>query len=121
MPDGLDDGHCQMAQMPDGLEVVRSDNKAPLLSAPNPTVAAKGLELCSSIAKKVSSWFKIPPDLALLQELKRDFELRTSASGVQGLLKAILVSLIARGLDFEPELLFVSKGDVLAMIKAKLG
>ena len=100
---------------------MRSDNKAPLLSAPNPTVAAKGLELCSSIAKKVSSWFKIPPDLALLQELKRDFELRTSASGVQGLLKAILVSLIARGLDFEPELLFVSKGDVLAMIKAKLG
>ena len=56
-----------------------------------------------------------------LQNLKREFELRTSASGVQGLLKAILVSLMARGLDFEPELLFVSKGDVLAMIKAKLG
>ena len=69
------------------------------------------------IAKKVSSWFATPADLALLTELVKDHELSTQASAPGTILKALLVALLSRKFDYNPEHLLVSKTDIIALMK----
>ena len=83
----------------------------------NPSLTSPGNMLCADIAKKVSSWFVNPADLALLVELVKDFSMHTQATTPTTILKAILVALLARGYDFNPELLFVSRSDIMAIKK----
>lgn len=77
----------------------------------------KGNVLCGHIAKKVSSWFANPADLALLVELVKDYRLSTQATTPPTILKALLVALLSRGFDLNPEHLLVSRSDVMALMK----
>ena len=82
------------------------------------TLNAKGSTLCNHIAKKVSSWFVNPVDLALLVELVKDFGLPTRATTPATILKAMLIVLLSRGFDLNPEHLLVSRPDIMAMMKS---
>ena len=79
---------------------------------------AKGSTLCNHIAKKVSSWFVNPVDLALLVDLVKDFGLPTRATTPATILKAMLVVLLSRGFDLNPEHLLVSRPEIMAMMKS---
>ena len=57
--------------------VAKDPKKYVPLASKNPTLDAKGNTLCGIVAKKVSSWFVSPADLALLNELVKDFDLRS--------------------------------------------
>ena len=83
----------------------------------NPSLGPKGTTLCTNIAKKVSSWFQTPVDIGQLKTLVDDFKLRTEATTSGNMVKAILIALLARGFDYNPEQLLVSKADILAMTK----
>ena len=100
------------------LDIVAHDPKKYVpLTSKNPTLDAKGNTLCSHIAKKVSSWFATPADLALLTELVKDYVLPTQATTPATILKALLVALLSRKYDFNPEHLLVSKSDIIALMK----
>ena len=77
----------------------------------------KGNTLCGHIAKKVSSWFANTADLALLISLVKDYGLSTQATTPATILKALLVALLSRGLDLNPEHLLVSRSDIVALMK----
>ena len=104
------------AQLREWLTEVRN-KEVTALSAANPVLPATAQSLCASISRKVATWYKNPSDLALLKELVQDFELRTQASNPPNIIKAILVALMARGCDFDPEKLLVSKKDILEIMK----
>ena len=100
------------------LKVVADDPKKYIpLDGKNPTLTSPGNALCADIAKKVSSWFVNPADLALLVDLVKDFVMPTQATTPPTILKAILVALLSRGHDFNPEQLFVSRSDIMAIQK----
>ena len=86
-------------------------------------MSSKGNTLCHDIAKKVSSWFATPADLALqlLVDLVKDFKMQTQATTSQTVMKAILdqflVALLARKFDYNPERLLVSRSDIMAIHK----
>ena len=52
-------------------------------------------------------------------ELVKDYKLSTQASNPTTILKAILVAMVAREFDPNPELLLVSKSDIMAIMKQK--
>ena len=58
-----------------------------------------------------------PADLALLVELIKDFELSTQASTPATIIKALLVAMLSRKFDLNPEHLLVSKSDIMALMK----
>ena len=100
------------------LDIVAHDPKKYVpFTSKNPTLDAKGNTLCGHIAKKVSSWFANPADLALLNELVKDFDLTTQASTPSTIIKALLVVLLSRKFDYNPEHLLVSKSDIMASMK----
>ena len=104
------------AQLREWLTEVRN-KEVTALSAANPVLPATAQSLCANISRKVATWYKNPSDLALLKELVKDFELRTQASNPPNIIKAILVALMARGCDFDPEKLLVSKKDILEIMQ----
>ena len=107
-----------VARLREWLDVVAKDPKKYVpLKSKNPTLDAKGNTLCGTIAKKVSSWFANPADLALLNELVKDFDLSTQASTPSTIIKALLVVLLSRKFDYNPEHLLVSKSDIMASVK----
>jgi hypothetical protein len=87
------------------------------LGEKNPTLESTGLTFCANIAKKVSSWYTTPEDINLLKKIINDYKLQTAAASSSGLIKAILVALLARGYDLDPEKLYVAKSDIMAMMK----
>ena len=100
------------------LDVVAADNKKYVpFDCKNPSLTSPGYMVCADIAKKVSSWFVNPADLALLVDLVKDFVMQTQATAPPTILKAILVALLSRGHDFNPEQLFVSMSDIMAIKK----
>ena len=102
------------------LDIIKGDSKKYVsLEAKNPVVNQAGVSLCGHIAKKVSSWFTTPADLALLVELVKDYKLSTQASNPTTILKAILVAMVSREFDPNPELLLVSKSDIMTIMKQK--
>ena len=96
-------------------KIADDQHKFGSLEDKNPSLGPKGTTLCTNISKKVSSWFQTPADMAQLKALVDDFKLRTEATTSGNVVKAILIALLARGFDFNPELLLVSKADILAM------
>ena len=50
-------------------------------------------------------------------DLVKDFKMQTQATTSQTVMKAILVALLARKFDFNPERLLVSRSDIMAMHK----
>lgn len=100
------------------LDIVACDTKKYVpLGAKNPSLNPRGNTLCANIAKKVSSWFQTPADLALLISLIKDFGMQTQASTPANIIKAVLVALLSREYDFNPEQLLVSRSDIMAMMK----
>ena len=98
--------------------MVASDiSKYTPLGVKNPSLDPKGNTLCANIAKKVSSWFQTPADLALLISLVKDFGMQTQASTPANIIKAVLVALLAREFDYNPEQLLVSRSDIMALMK----
>ena len=59
----------------------------------------------------------IPADLDLLTELVKDYGLQTQATTPVTIIKALLITLLSRGFDLNPEHLLVSKSDIMAMMK----
>ena len=107
-----------VAKLREWLTVVANDTKKYVsLKSKNPTLDARGNTLCGTIARKVSSWFANPADLALLNELVKDFDLTTQASTPSTIIKALLVVLLSRKFDYDPEQLLISKSDVMASLK----
>ena len=98
-------------------EVANNAKKYVPLNLRNPTLNSKGGILCNHIAKKVASWFVIPADLDLLTELVKDYGLQTQATTPVTIIKALLITLLSRGFDLNPEHLLVSKSDIMAMMK----
>ena len=98
-------------------EVASNAKKYGSLASKNPPLNPKGSTLCGHIAKKVSSWFASPADPALLIELVKDYELSTQATTPVTILKALLVVLLSRGFDLNPEHLLVSRSDIMALMK----
>ena len=100
------------------LEEVANDKvKYTPLNEKNPTLELIRVTFCANIAKKVSSWYSTSEDIDLLKDLINHYYLPTQAASSSGLVKAILVALLARQYDFDPEKLLVSKSDIMAMMK----
>ena len=78
-----------------------------------------GATFCANIAKKVSSWYTTPEDnvINLLKKIIDDYNLLTQAASSSGLIKAILVALLSRKYNLDPEKLYVAKSDIMAMMK----
>ena len=80
------------------LEVVAGDTKKHIpLSTKHPSLNPRGNVLCANIAKKVSSWFQTPADLALLITLIKDFGKQTQASTPANIIKAVFGSPTLQG------------------------
>jgi hypothetical protein len=83
----------------------------------NPAMESTGATFCANIAKKVSSWYTTPEDINLLKKIIDDYNLLTQAASSSGLIKAILVALLSRRYNLDPEKLYVAKSDIMAMMK----
>ena len=98
-------------------EAAANKEKYTPLGDKNPTLDPTGITFCANIAKKVSSWYTTPEDINLLKKLIDDYNLLTQAASSSGLIKAILVALLSRKYNLDPEQLYVTKSDIMAMMK----
>ena len=98
-------------------ETAADKEKYTPLDDKNPTLNSTGVTLCANVARKASSWYSTPEDIELLKKIVDDYKLQTQAASSSGLIKAILVALLARKYDFDPEKLYVTKSNIMAMTK----
>ena len=98
-------------------ETAADKEKYTPLDDKNPTLNSTGATLCANVARKASSWYSTPEDIELLKKIVDDYKLQTQAASSSGLIKAILVALLARKYDFDPEKLYVTRSNLMAMTK----